>query len=202
MIVGYYAPRPGARTGVADYADALERALAKRDTIRRNGAGDVRLYHIGNNPLHREIYNEALRVPGVVLLHDAVLHHFMLGALSGQEYLDEFVWNYGEWRRDLARQLWRDRGASGSDPRYFRFPMLRRIVEHSRAIIVHNPGAAETARSASPQCPPITVIPHLAESRAPDPQAGIAFRQKIGVSQAAMLFGIFGYLREAKRICP
>lgn len=201
MIIGHYAPPPGARTGVADYAVALERALLKRAVIRRNAGGDVRLYHIGNNPLHHEIYSEALRVPGVVLLHDAVLHHFLLGAFSEQEYLDEFTWNYGEWRRDLARELWRDRGASGSDPRYFRFPMLRRIAERSRAIVVHNAGAAEMAKSASPQCPPVTVIPHLAEADEPDAQPGIAFRQKIGVSQGATLFGIFGYLREAKRIC-
>lgn len=201
VIVGHYAPPPGARTGVADYAAALERALSKRATIRRSGVADVCLYHIGNNPLHREIYNEALRAPGVALLHDAVLHHFMLGALSGQEYLDEFVWNYGKWHRDLASELWRDRGASAADPRYFRFPMLRRIVESSRAIIVHNTGAAEMARSASPHCSPITVIPHLAEAVAPDAGPGIAFRQKIGVSEGARLFGIFGYLREAKRIC-
>ena len=201
MIISHYAPPPGARTGVADYAVALERALSKRTTIRRNGVADVCLYHIGNNPLHREIYNEALRVPGVALLHDAVLHHFMLGALSWQEYLDEFVWNYGEWGRELARELWHDRGASAADPRYFRFPMLRRIVGSSRAIIVHNTGAAEMARSASPQCPPVTVIPHLAEAVAPDIEAGVAFRQKIGVSEGTRLFGIFGYLREAKRIC-
>jgi glycosyltransferase involved in cell wall biosynthesis len=202
MLIGHYAPRPGAPTGVADYAAALEHALSKMDSIRRNVAGNVRLYHIGNNPLHREIYNEALRVPGVALLHDAVLHHFMLGALSEPEYLGEFAWNYGEWRRDLACDLWRNRGASGSDPRYFRYPMLRRIVERSRAIVVHNPGAAEMARSASPLCPPVRVIPHLAEYHAPDVEAGIAFRQKIGASPGATLFGIFGYLREAKRICP
>ncbi len=201
MIIGHYAPSPGSRTGVADYAAALERALSKFDTIRRNAPGDVNLYHIGNNPLHREIYQEALRVPGIVLLHDAVLHHFMLGALSEQQYLDEFAWNYGEWRRDLARELWRDRGASGSDPRYFRYPMLRRIVERSRAIIVHNAGAAETARAASAQCPPVAVIPHPAEPAAPGTGMGIAFRHKIGVSAGATLFGIFGYLREAKRIC-
>lgn len=202
MIIGHYAPPPGARTGVADYAAALEAALSKRDIVRRNVEGDVRLYHIGNNPLHLEIYAEALRLPGVVLLHDAVLHHFMLGALSEKDYLDEFAWNYGEWRRDLARELWRDRGASGSDPRYFQYPMLRRIVERSRAIIVHNSGAAEMARSASPRRPPVTVIPHLAEGNSANAEAAIDFRRKTGVNPGATLFGIFGYLREAKRICP
>ena len=32
-----------------------------------------------------------------------------------------------------------------ADPRYFQFPMLRRILERSRGVIVHNPGAAAIA---------------------------------------------------------
>jgi glycosyltransferase involved in cell wall biosynthesis len=202
VIIGHHAPPPGSHTGIADYAEALERSLSNADTIRRNAAqADLHLYHIGNNGLHREIYRRALEVPGVVVLHDAVLHHFLLGTLSEREYLDEFVWNYGEWRRDLGRDLWRGRALAGIDPRYFRYPMLRRIVERSLAIIVHNPGAADMARSALAQAPPITIIPHLyIEASAADPVAGFAFREKVGIPPTATLFGIFGYLREPKRI--
>ncbi|HWD97708.1 MAG TPA: glycosyltransferase family 4 protein [Bryobacteraceae bacterium] len=202
MIAGHHAPPPGSHTGVADYAQALEQSLSKTDTVRRDAAGaDVHLYHLGNNGLHREIYRRALEVPGVAILHDAVLHHFLLGTLSEREYLDEFVWNYGEWRRDLARDLWRGRASAGIDPRYFRYPMLRRIVERSLAIIVHNPGAAEMARSAVAQHPPIAIVPHLyIRPGAADEAAGVAFREKLGIPPAATLFGIFGYLREPKRI--
>jgi glycosyltransferase involved in cell wall biosynthesis len=202
VIVGHHAPPPGSHTGVADYAKALERALSRIITIRRDAArADVHLYHIGNNGLHRDIYWRALEVPGVAILHDAVLHHFLLGTLSEREYVDEFVWNYGEWRRDLARDLWRGRASAGVDPRYFRYPMLRRIVERSLAIIVHNPGAAEMARSAGAQHPPIVIIPHLyIRSGAAEEAAGAAFRTKLGIAPGATLFGIFGYLREPKRI--
>src|SRR5207253_9475044 len=39
---------------------------------------DIALYHLGNNALHAAIYRRALDEPGVVVLHDAVLQHFLL----------------------------------------------------------------------------------------------------------------------------
>ena len=149
MTVGFYAPLPPARTGVADYAAAL---LAE---LRRHGhveiaprRCDVALYHLGNNPLHAGIYKQALERPGVVALHDAVLHHFLLGHLDEARYVEEFVYNYGEWHRPLAGELWRGRAAAGADARYFEFPMLRRVVERARAVVVHNPEAARIAAAA------------------------------------------------------
>jgi glycosyltransferase involved in cell wall biosynthesis len=136
----------------------------------------------------------------VVVLHDAVLHHFHLGRLSRAAYLEEFVYNYGQWRRELAEELWCDRGSSGTDPRYFRFPLLRRIVETSRAVIVHNPAAAAIAREHGAAS--VHTIPHLFEPVAVDPAEAAYFRDQHGIGQGVTLFGIFGYLRETKRILP
>lgn len=81
MTVGFYAPLPPAHTGVADYAAALLAELKKRGRVEVAPAScDVALYHLGNNGLHGDIYRRALESPGVVVLHDAVLHHFLLGA--------------------------------------------------------------------------------------------------------------------------
>lgn len=189
----WYAPPPGSRSGVADYAETLRRALI------RLGTWNVPVYHLGNNPLHAEIYRQALAAPGVVVLHDAVLHHFLLGTLGRERYIEEFVYNYGEWRRHLAEDLWEERAASGVDARYFRYPMLKRALEGARAVIVHNPGAAAMARAHGGEN--ISVIPHFFEPIAvPDRAATGRFRQRIGVAQTATLFGIFGYLRETKRV--
>jgi glycosyltransferase involved in cell wall biosynthesis len=196
---GYYAPPKGSRSGVADYAETLLQAL------RPFGNWEPPLYHIGNNRLHQTIYAQALETPGVAILHDAVLHHFLLGTLSRQKYLEEFVYNYGEWRRHLAEELWEERASSGIDPRYFEYPMLKRIVERSRAVVVHNPGAAAMARQHGAS--KVFVIPHFFDPGVPigisnDGAAAVCFRRKIGVEQGATLFGIFGYLRETKRILP
>ena len=134
MTVGFHAPLPPARTGVADYAAELLAALSQRGPVVTDAKkADVHLYHLGNNQLHRGIYERALRQPGVVVLHDAVLHHFYLGAFDQSRYVEEYVYNYGLWEKDLAQELWRERSGSGMDQRYFGKPMLKRVGECSLA---------------------------------------------------------------------
>ena len=202
MTVGYHAPLPPAPSGVADYAAALAAALARHVRIDLNPARDCdqELYHLGNNRLHAAIYRRALTRPGVAVLHDAVLHHFLLGTMSREQYIEEFVYNYGEWTRDLAAGLWERRACSSQDPRFFRYPLLRRVAAGSRAIIVHNPAASRMVREHAPDTP-VFEIPHLyAATDPPGPAAVRRLRARWGVRPAAAVFGVFGYLRETKRL--
>jgi glycosyltransferase involved in cell wall biosynthesis len=202
---GFYSPLPPARSGVADYSAALLGELRRgADThgsieVAPNRC-DVALYHLGNNALHADVYRRALEIPGVVVLHDSVLHHFLLGQLTEGPYVEEFVYNYGEWHRALARDLWRGRAASGSDIRYFDWPLLKRVVERSRAVVVHNPAAAQTVRAHAPQAK-IIEIPHLfAAPPLATAAEAIRFRQRLGIGPERFFFGAFGYLRESKRL--
>jgi glycosyltransferase involved in cell wall biosynthesis len=206
LRIGYHAPPPGAPTGVADYASTLLKALRSlappNFTFECNARhADLNLYHLGNNRLHAGIYARSLVTPGVVILHDAVLHHFLLGELSPAAYSDEFVYNYGEWNRHVGEELWRERSACAVDPRFFRYPMLRRAVENARAVVVHNAGAAAIAREHGAGA--IHVIPHFFEpGEISDAAMKERFRQDLGIAPGVTLFGIFGYLRETKRIVP
>jgi hypothetical protein len=143
-----------------------------------------------------------LREPGIAVLHDAVLHHFLLGSLTREQYIREFVYNYGEWSRSLAESLWRGRAAAAVDARYFEYPMLRRIAETSRAVVVHNPAAAAIVRSHAPGAS-IVEIPHLFEDPEPPVRAEVeAARSRLKIEAASTVAGVFGYLRESKRILP
>jgi glycosyltransferase involved in cell wall biosynthesis len=193
MTFGMYAPLPPARSGVADYAATLLDALRQHGEIAANPAQcDIALYHAGNNQLHREIYERALAQPGAVVLHDAVLQHFFLGSLSESAYIAEFVYNYGEWSSGLAQQLWNERARSAADPRYFAYPMLRRLAESARVVIVHNPAAAQAVTRAAPQAR-VVEIPHFFAAPAnlaiPEPR-----------DAAPLVVGVFGHLRETKRL--
>jgi len=201
VIVGFHAPLPPARTGVADYAAALLADLRSRGRVEvAPERCDVALYHLGNNALHAPIYRRALERPGVAVLHDAVLHHFLLGQLQEADYADEFAYNYGEWNRALGRELWRGRLASGADPRYFDFPLLRRAAERALAVVVHNPAAQTIVLRHAPQAR-VVEIPHLFVPRElPTESEALRFRARLGIPPAAFLFGIFGYLRETKRL--
>ena len=155
---------PPALSGVADYSGWLVKRLGQLAELEINPqtpTGRV-IYHIGNNPLHRDIYHTALARPGIVVIQDAVLHHFYLGLLDESSYLEEFVYNYGEWTRGLATNLWKNRSRSGADADYFDFPMLRRITENAECVVVHNKAAAEIVREHSPNAR-IEEIPHLYE---------------------------------------
>lgn len=192
---------PPARTGVADYSAAMAAALRRAGhQVNVNSQGDVNLYHVGNNPLHRPVYERALAQPGVVLIHDAVLHHFHLGFDDERRYVEEFVYNYGEWHRGLAQELWRNRARSGSDPAYFDYPMLRRVCEGARLVLVHNPAAADMARRHAPEAR-IEELPHLVETPpAANPHAVLALRGTWRIPEGGFVFGIFGHLRESKRL--
>lgn len=202
MKIGYYAPLPPAPTGVADYAAALLDALRPWGEFEANPRRcDLALYHIGNNHLHREIYERAIQRPGVAVLHDAVLQHFFLGLLDEFHYTGEFVFNYGEWMRGFAGELWRNRARSAADARYFEYPMLKRIAAASRAVIVHNPAAARAVARHAPQAR-VVEIPHfyVAPGERPSAIDTLRFRAALGVAPRTLLVGVFGHLRESKRI--
>jgi len=199
--IGFYSPLPPQRTGVADYSAALLGALRRLDEVETNARdADVFLYHLGNNSLHQEIYARAVERPGIVVLHDAVLQHFYLGTLDEASYIEEFVYNYGEWNRDLAADLWRSRARSAQDARYFDYPMLRRPAEVSRAVVVHNPAAAAAVLRHAPQAR-VVEIPHLfVPPPAPPAVEVVRLRENWHLSAGTFLFGVFGYLRESKRL--
>ena len=201
MKVGFFSPLPPAPTGVADYSESLLTHLRKLGDVEiAPQKCDIALYHVGNNSLHREIYQRAITHPGIVVLHDAVLQHLFLGMFSADEYLEEFVYNYGESARGLGRQLWEQRARSGADARYFEHPMLKRIAMASRAIIVHNPAAAAAVRKHAPDAH-VVEIPHLFEPPVlPSPEETLRFRESLGISRSTLLMGTFGHQRETKRL--
>ena len=193
---------PPEHTGVADYSAGLVRDLRRHAqvdvAVEPRPGYDNWIYQVGNNPLHRAAYSAALAQPGITVLHDAMLHHLLLGTLGEPAYLEEFVYNYGEWMRDLGRELWRSRSRSASDARYFCYPMLRRVVERSRAVVVHNAAAARMVREAVAEAK-VVEIPHYfvgpklaGESR--------RTRDRLGIASNEVVVSVFGYLRDSKRI--
>ncbi|MBI3280954.1 MAG: hypothetical protein HYZ57_14055, partial [Acidobacteria bacterium] len=86
MRVAMFSPMPPARSGIADYAAALAAPLSRITDLTivaeaRPGFDpkpfDVTLYQVGNNIWHAFAYEQALVTPGVVVLHEANLHHLI-----------------------------------------------------------------------------------------------------------------------------
>jgi glycosyltransferase involved in cell wall biosynthesis len=200
MTLGWDAPLPPARTGVADYASLLLHPLRQLGPVS-SGSGDVTFYHLGNNRLHQEIYRRALAVPGAAVLHDAVLLHFHLGHCPDEAaFVSEFVFNYGRWHADLARRLWSRRASAEADEEAFRWPMLKRLCTGARAVVVHNSRAAELARRHAPSTP-VFELPHPAFAVPPAPAARLeAWRGRLQLPRSLYVFAVLGFIRPQKRL--
>jgi glycosyltransferase involved in cell wall biosynthesis len=79
--------------------------------------------------------------------------------------------------------------------------MLKRAAQCSRAVIVHNRAAARVVREHAPQARVIE-IPHLAfpAPAVPDEVEVLRYRESLGLDCETFVFGVFGYLRESKRL--
>lgn len=204
MTFGFDSPLPPADSGVADYAGRLLAALRGSEAlVLRPQRADRWLYHIGNNREHHgDIYARAVRERGVVVLHDAVLIHLLLSLSENEErFASEFAYNYGAWHEDLGKRLWRDRARSGADAAFFQYPMLKRIANAAQAVIVHNPKAAALVRDHAPEVR-VVEIPHFALEAEVDAVRVESWRQRCGFPRSTYVFGVFGHLRESKRILP
>jgi glycosyltransferase involved in cell wall biosynthesis len=202
MRVAYYSPLPPSRSGVADYSALLLPALRERlDVVvaeagKRPPPADVALYHIGNDPdAHGWILDALQARPGVVVLHEYVLHHLVagvtIGRRNGRAYLDAMERELGVAGRllglgvldNLLPLLWE------TQPE--RYPLAGAVLDRARGVIVHSAYVAERARAAG-YGGRLWRIPHPAWPTA-------AVRPAEGL-RGEPLIGCFGFLNMNKRI--
>lgn len=202
MRVAYYSPLPPSRSGIADYSALLLPALRERVDVvvaqpgKRAPSADVALYHVGNDPDAHGWIADALHArPGVVVLHEYVLHHLVAGITigrgNGRGYLDAMERELGVAGRllglgvldNLLPLLWE------TQPE--RFPLSGVVLDDARGLIVHSDYVARRARAAG-YGGRITHIPHPAW-----PSFDVVPATDVSGDP---LIGCFGFLNMNKRI--
>ena len=205
MRVAFFSPLPPAPSGIADYSEALVAALHPLMELEVfSGAApgfdptrfDALVYQIGNNGAHDFVYETALRHPGVVVLHESNLHHLIADLTikrgDWDAYVRECEYNGGAAAREFAERVRR----LEAGPDYEGQPLLRRILESARGVVVHSRFMERQLRAAGFRGP-LAVIPHGAWIPAADRNG---YREKLGLDESAPLVGIFGFLKPYKRI--
>ncbi len=203
MRVAFFSPMPPSKSGIADYAEALADEMAKRVSLSvidratpELPAHDIALYHIGNNPHHDFVYEAALREPGVVVMHEANLHHLIADLTikrgDWDAYLAECEFNGGPAALEHARRA-RELVVG---PDYDGVTMTRRLLQSARGLIVHSDFVARQMR-AQGFTPPIATIPHGGWVPQTDRNGT---RESLGIDDSTPLIGAFGYLKPYKRI--
>ncbi|HEY2828764.1 MAG TPA: hypothetical protein VGJ88_01510, partial [Thermoanaerobaculia bacterium] len=193
MKIAYFSPMPPERTGIAHYSAMLVPDLRKHVDLEvitsgnRKPATGNSVYQLGNNPHHEWIYLEALKTPGVIVLHDVVLHHLIVEMTLARGDADAYAAALRA-SHGAAGEAWARGRAAGlhSEMGNFLLPASIEVANRSRAVIVHNRWAADLLRSFG-VATPIHVVPH--PSRGPRPQP----------SPERKVAGVFGFLTSAKR---
>jgi len=201
--VAYFSPMPPEKSGVADYSALLLPALEERIDVsvvrhgrKRAPRGvDVTLYQVGNNPdAHAWIVDALRRRPGVVVLHDFVLHHLVAGMTVGRRdghgYLDAMEAEHGVVGRLLAHGVLDKRIPPLWESRPEDFPLAGFVLGHATGLIVHSDYVHDLARAAGYE-QPIWVVPHPAW-----PVPDVA-PERVSPGPA---IGCFGVVNASKRI--
>ena len=205
MRVAFFSPLPPARSGIADYSQALIESLKPLVELEVFSGPhqsfdparfDIALYHVGNNGHHGFVYETALRHPGVVVMHESNLHHLMADLTikrgDWDAYVRECEYEGGEGARAFAERVRK----LEVGPDYEGVPMTKRLLAASLGVVVHSGFMREEMRAAG-FTGPTAVIPHGAWIPNVDRNG---FRHKLGLDEATPLVGIFGYLKPYKRI--
>lgn len=178
MRFAYFSPLPPGKSGIADYSAELLPYLAQGadisvfveharelkafdgrkdfrvydvahfDQINERKPFDLCFYQLGNNPFHEYIYDRALLVPGIAVLHEHCLHHLMalktLDRGDDEAYAELLFQAYGRSGLQLAEM--RLHGVS-SEYQQFLSPLNYHVIAHSLGVITHNEYAAANLES-------------------------------------------------------
>jgi glycosyltransferase involved in cell wall biosynthesis/SAM-dependent methyltransferase len=203
--VAFFSPLPPARSGIADYSAALLdelRKLVDVEVFASQPAGfdpskfDVALYQVGNNAYHDFCYETALRHPGVVVVHEANLHHLIADITIKRNDWDAYLRAVEEEGDAAALEYAQRVRALEVGPDYEGVPMLRRLLARSKAAIVHS-GCVEAELRGAGFRGPVARIAHgawIPDASRPE------YRTRLGLDEPVPLIGIFGFLKPYKRI--
>lgn len=176
MRIAFFSPLRPIASGISDYSEELLPYLAEEaditlfvdgyepsnllirrqfpiydghefEAVHRAHPFDINLYHMGNDPCHAYMYPLLQRYPGVVLLHDCVLHHFLGYLFEEKDGREAYLSAFPEEGRSLAR---RRQAGLWSELDHFIFPGIRRVVESSLGILVHSECARQAVLQAVP----------------------------------------------------
>jgi glycosyltransferase involved in cell wall biosynthesis len=228
--IAYCTPVNPAPTGIADYSEELLPFLAQyahitlyiedglrpanpllarhlevrplrrlpRDQRRRHYA--ALLYQMGNSPAHAGIWSAAQRLPGVIVLHDFVLHHFMLWYAASvqrdvQRYVQMMQTRYGAEGAHMAQLMIRSRFTDAA----FDFPCSEPIIEAAHGLLSHSRYVQQRALALRPDLPS-AVVPMGVPL--PPPPDRAAARARLGLPADALLLASFGHINAYKRLEP
>ena len=172
--------------------------------LQEAGRFDAVLYHLGNNmDYHARTWRMLLRYPGVVVLHEYMLHHLVRGMTLArgdvEGYVEEMRYAYGRTGEALARRS----VGTGIPLDPWSYPLFERAVDASLGLIVHNDCTGDRVLASRPGTR-LVKVPHHLSLRELEATAGAISpaeaRASLGLPPDALLVASFGFITPAKRL--
>lgn len=159
---------------------------------------DAIVYHIGNSPAHAGIWRMAQRLPGVVVLHDFVLHHFMLWYAANvqrdvQRYVQTMTARYGSEGAHIAQLMIRSRFTEAA----FNFPCCEPVVDAAYGLITHSHYVQKQVTALRPALPSVVVPMGVPLPPVIDPATA---RAQLGLPSDVLVLASFGHINAYKRM--
>ena len=228
LRIDYLSPLPPVRSGIADYSVDLLPHLAALADVRlihlpgqpvapevatrwplvipdemaaeTGKDGRIPLYQMGNNRWHEGVLDLAMRLPGVLTLHDVFLHHILLDVTLGRElyepYVERLARDHGWVGRSAAViKRW---GAYG-DAAVFALPAHRTLLRRQRGVLVHSEWAAGFIQEEDPEIRVRAISMGIPLPPPADREAGRLLRRRFGLPEEAPVLGSFGFQTPIKR---
>ncbi len=213
MRLAWFSPFPPERSGIATYSAEIVPLLSSAHRIdrvpelgahdfvwkHRRDPYDLVVYQLGNAPCHDYMWAYLAAFPGLVVLHDARLHHArarrLLKDRRFDDYRRELAYDHPDARPDVAEYA--IEGLSGSI--YYFWSMLRAVMQTARLVAVHNARVAADLRSEYPGTALETIAMGVSPIAA-DPDARRLVRHALEIPNDAIVFAAFGKLTPEKRI--
>ena len=223
LHLGWCSPLPPARSGIADYSAELLPAIAERCDVTcfveepddvspelrehlrlrplseiETAADVLPVYHLGNHVgFHANILHAAMRRPGVVLLHELVLHELVQRVFLGQGQAAGFA----DWVRaaepGVAKA--RLRAAMRCTVEPGEMPLCEPVVRAARMTIVLNAWAKAALAERVPDAA-VAAAPHHSVRPPEQTEDRAALRARYRLPSDGYLLGSFGFLTPNKRL--
>ena len=213
MRIAWFSPFPPERSGIASYSAEILPLLSSAhriDGIPESGAHDfvwmhrrnpydLVVYQLGNAPCHDYMWAYLATYPGLVVLHDARLHHArarrLLKDRRFDDYRRELAYDHPDARPEVAE--FAVEGLSGSI--YYFWSMLRVVMRTARLVAVHNTRVADDLRTEHPGVA-VEAIRMGVPSIGADTEARRLVRHALHIPDDAVVFAAFGRVTAEKRI--
>jgi glycosyltransferase involved in cell wall biosynthesis len=175
------------------------RPLGRLERDHRRRPYDAIVYHMGNSvENHAAIWAALRRVPGVVVLHELVLHHFMLGyaaVVRGdvEIYRAEAARRYGAEGARVAELMLRGRLTDAA----FDMPLCESVLEAAEGVIAHSRYVLDRVAPMRPGLP-LALVPMGVPL--PPVISRAQARARLGLPPGALILASFGHINPYKRL--